>query len=146
MRIHNGRLWVTLAAGVVAALSLNGCFWVTDAATRLANEVKDGAASLRSSNQDRLEIVHKPMSFPDGVNGKYEVVFQQTVDCTQCGSLWVYDLETNKPDFKPGGGSTSYHRNFVVVPKERSIRKAKGQAVVIVLHKVGDAIEVEALR
>lgn len=133
-------------AATAVALCVGGCVLITDAATRLANELKDGAASLRNSNQERLEIVHQPLSYPEGVHGPYEVVFQQSVDCSQCGSLWVHDLETSNPDFTPGGGSTSYHRNFVVVPKELSIRKAKGQAVVIVLRKAGDAIEVESLR
>ncbi|QDL53251.1 hypothetical protein [Rhodoferax aquaticus] len=136
----------TFAPAIAVALCLAACVLITDAATRLAVELKDGAASLRNSNQERLELVHQPLSFPEGVHGPYEVVFQQTVDCTQCGSLWVHDLDITNPDYKPGGGSTSYHRNFVVVPKELSIRKAKGQAVVIVLHKAGGAIEVEALR
>lgn len=136
----------TVVAGIALALCVAGCVLITDAATRLANELKDGAATLRNSNQERLEIVHKPLSFPEGVHGPYEVVFQQSVDCTKCGSLWVHDLDTTNPDFKPGGGSTSYHRNFVRVPKELSIRKPKGQPVVIVLRKAASAIEVEALR
>ena len=146
MGIRKMSVLVTCAARIGAALFLGGCVLITDAATRLANELKDGAATLRSSNQDRLEIVHKPLSFPEGVHGPYEVVFQQSVNCTQCGSLWVHDLDTNNPEFKPGGGSTSYHRNFVIVPQELKIRKPKGQPLVIVLRKAGDAIEVEALR
>ena len=133
-------------AQIAAALCLGGCFLVTDAGTRLANELKDGAASLRKSDQERLEITHRPASFPEGIHGPYEVVFQQSVDCTRCGSLFVGNVDTGSPGFRSGGGSTTYHLNFVIVPRELKIRKQKDQPVVIVLHKAGDAIEVEALR
>jgi hypothetical protein len=45
-----------------------------------------------------------------------------------------------------GGGTTSYHRRFVVVPKTLRIEKLKGQPTVIVLRKVSDDIQVEGLR
>jgi len=133
-------------AQIAAALCLGGCILMTDAATRLANELKDGAASLRNLNQERLEVTHRPLSFPDGIHGPYEVVFQQSVGCTKCGSLFVGDLDTTNSEYRAGGGSTTYHLNFVIVPRELKVRKQKDQAVVIVLHKAGDAIEVEALR
>jgi hypothetical protein len=137
------RYWATAAA---ALIGLSGCFLFTDAGTRLAYELKDGAAELRASNQERLEITHKPLSFPEGVHGPYEVVLQQSVDCTKCGSLFVGDIPTSNADYTPSGGSTSYHLNFVIVPSELKVRKQKGEAVVIVLHKTADAIEVESLR
>jgi hypothetical protein len=137
------RYWATAAA---ALLGLSGCFLITDAATRLAYELKDGAAQLHASNQERLDITHKPLSFPQGVHGPYEVVLQQSVGCTRCGSLYVGDVPASNADYAPGGGSTSFHLNFVIVPSELKVRKQKGEAVVIVLHKTADAIEVESLR
>ncbi len=137
------RYWVAAAA---LLLGLSGCFLFTDAGTRLAYDLKDGAAQLRASKQERLEVTHKPISFPEGVHGPYEVVLQQSVGCTRCGTLFVGDLPVPNADYKPGGGSTTYHLNFVIVPSELKVRKQKGEAVVIVLRKTADSIEVESLR
>ncbi len=118
----------------------------TDAATRLTNELKDGAVTLGKLDQERLEITHRPLSFQEGVHGSYEVVFEQSVGCTKCGSLYVANLNTGNSEYRAGGRTTTYHRNFVSVPTELKIRKQKDEAVVIVLNKVGSAIEVDALR
>ena len=124
-----------------ATLLLASCILITDGGTRLAYEVVDGAERLRKSDLERLEVVHEPLSVLSGVKGPYEVVFQQTVDCERCGSLWVGGLGS-----EGGGGTTSYHRRFVVVPKTLRIEKLKGQPTVIVLRKVSDDIQVEGLR
>jgi hypothetical protein len=41
--------------------------------------------------------------------------------------------------------ATTYHLNFVQVPREMSVRKKAGEAAVLVLHKKGDLIEIESL-
>ncbi len=129
-----------------AVISLSSCILLTDAGTRLAYDIKDGAAKLRSSDQERLEVTHTPISILSGIKGPYEVVFQQSVDCTKCGSMWVDDINYEGKNYQPGGGTTSYHKNFVIVPHELKVNKNKGESVVVVLHKAGKDIEVESIR
>jgi hypothetical protein len=134
---------VTAAA---VSLSMAGCFFFTDAGTRMAHELRDGAALLRASSQERVEITHTPLSFPEGVHGPYQVVLQRSVGCTQCGTLFVGDPSASNAEYTPSGGSTTYHLNYVTVPNELKVRKQKGESVVILLRKTADAIEVESLR
>jgi hypothetical protein len=51
MKSHLG----TIAVGIVAALCLAVCVLIADAATRLAYELKDGAATLRKEG-DAIEV------------------------------------------------------------------------------------------
>ena len=131
---------------VLSALGLNACILFTDAGTRLAEEIKDGADTLRRSEKERLEVVHTPLSVLSGIKGPYEVEFQQSINCTKCRTLSVTDTGYESGNYSPGGGSTTYQTNFVIVPHELKIQKKKGEPVVIVLHKRDNAIEVESLR
>ena len=139
--------WLLLAIGLISSLMLTGCHPITDGSTRLAGEIKEGASKLRDSNQDRLTIVHRPRSMPEGIDGAYEILLQSSVEYpTKGAALAIFGLDDHGTKIRGRAWSTSYHQNFVSVPKELRIRKAKGASTIIQLHKVGDAIEVEALR
>ena len=84
---------------------------------------------------------------PDGVKGPYEIMLQHSLEHpNKGGTLVVADVDDKGSWVQGSIWSTSYHLNFVRVPRELLIRKAIHVPTVVVLHKVGDAVEVEALR
>jgi hypothetical protein len=136
---------LVLLAGIICLVLLSGCFVFTDGATRLAGDLRSGAADLRSSPLQTLEVEHRPSSLPDGVDGPYRILLLATTDATRSRALVVEEVEA-KPGRRARGWATTYHTNFVSVPKELSIQKGKGEPTILVLRKVGDVIEVESVR
>lgn len=139
--------WLSLSFCLIISSLLAGCFMITDGATRLAYDIESGASKLHNSNQERIEVVHRPRSTPDGVRGPYEIMLQYSLEHPKKGgTLVVAGLDDQGSRVQGSVWTTSYHLNFVRVPQDLVIRKAKHAPTVIVLHKVGDAIEVESLR
>jgi hypothetical protein len=109
---------------------LSGCNITTDAATRLAYDLEAGADRLIKSGKNELEVEHRPRSSPNGISGDYTILLQAVQRDRLSGTLAVGSV----------GGKrygTSYHLNFMTVPKELSIRKAKGNPTYILLRKTG---------
>jgi uncharacterized membrane protein YdfJ with MMPL/SSD domain len=121
-------------AGALAVL-LVGCVFLTDAATRAAYDIEAAAAHMRAKGLDRLEFVHVPKAEPDGVVGPWDLLIQQS------GQMGV-----NPGALCIGRYHTSYHNNFVRVPRTLSIAKKAGEGVTIVLRREGDVIELVELR
>jgi len=105
---------------------LAGCDFMTDAATRIAYDLEREAAALRRSGEATRTFTHKPKASPEGITGPY------TVRLGRALSISKYH--------------TSYHSNFVEVPKMLVVRKGDGEAFQIVLTRVGDSIQVTELR
>ena len=59
--------------------------FVSDAATRLAYQIRDEAAALKRSGQTRHTFVHAPKSWPDGVAGDYRIEIKETVTSPRPG-------------------------------------------------------------
>ena len=132
---------LTLPFLLLAALAGLSCCGLplTDGATRLAGEIRGAAKRLRDSSENRLEMKHRPLSWPDGVKGRYEIVFQASLDHPRSGgSLLVGDLDSSGYRKWGYNWSTTYHLNFVRVPRELRIRKNAGEAVVVVLERRAD--------
>lgn len=143
------RLLRVFLLGVLA--SLTGCglpLPLTDGATRLAEEIGYAAKRLRHSPSTSIEIEHSPYPFPEGVKGRYEIRFQESLHHPGSGgSLLVSDLDSRGHKLHGYNWSTTYHLNYVRVPGKLSIRKQAGEATVVVLERRPDgAIEVTALR
>jgi hypothetical protein len=144
----NSRTSIVLAGLLTlpVALLLAGCVLLKDGATRLAFQIEDAATKMRRSNLEHLVIKHTPSALPAGPSGAYEIVLQSSLDRPRTGgALCVNDLGSQ--NFKNLGynWATTYHLNFVQVPREMSVRKKAGEAAVLVLHKKGDLIEIESL-
>ncbi len=112
---------------------------LTDAATRVANDVETGANALRHSGAQTLVVDHTPQATPDGCPGGYTLQF---IKDSLIG-VWCQE--------KIGGPSvsshvTTYHLNFVTVPKTWIVHKDRGQHALIELSKRGDRIEVTDVR
>lgn len=128
-------------------LLLSSCVLFTDGATRLAYDLEAGARTLRGLNQESLEVTHKARSFPDGVKGPYQIELQESLKHpAEGGSLLVGDLESHNFGNWGYNWSTTYHLNFVRVPKHLIIRKAKAKPTILLLQKAGDSIDVVSIR
>lgn len=91
---------------------------------------------------------HRPVAYPDGVKGRYEIVLQASLDHPRSGgSLLVGDLDSHDYQNRGYNWSTSSHLEHVRVPQELRIQKKAGESTVIVLERSADgAIDVTGLR
>jgi hypothetical protein len=135
---------VARIALLLAFACLAGCGMpITDGATRLASDINAGAGKLPATKNARLEIKHKPVSIPDGVKGPYMVEMQISSPNRPrtSGTLFITDLKSRD------GWGTTYHLNYVRVPRELSVTKNAGESVTIVLERAADGkIDVTGLR
>lgn len=128
---------------ITAHCFLGGCGPpLTDGATRLAGDLGCAAKKLhRDTTQSSLEVEHHPVAIPDGIKGRYEVVFQASLDHPRAGgSLLVGDLDS--PNYQKWGynWSTTSHLNHVRVPNELRIQKNAGDSLVVVLERRKDGL------
>lgn len=139
-------LW-SAVAGAAALLvacwaAAGGCGFMTDAATRLANDVVREAGELRGSDQTERTFEHVPVASPEGCDGAYNVEFQESLHHPQGGGSLVVGCKGSENSGRHGYSySTTYHLNAVRVPVALSVEKATGEAVRITLRKNGGAIE-----
>jgi hypothetical protein len=124
----------------VAALSVSCETLISDAATRVAYAVRDGAARLRSSGSDSLVLSVAWRSWPDGCPGGYRLKWDG--DEEKSPGIGV-TCTTGKGRFF----STTYYRRFVTVPRTLEATKAQGEPATIALRKQADgSIAVVALQ
>jgi hypothetical protein len=135
------------ATAATALLALSGCHLLTDGATRLAYDVESASRTLRRSDAKELAFTHRPVAWPEGVTGPYEVVVGESPDSMASGSsLLVGDLNSRNYGLWGYNWSTSYHLNFVRVPRTLRIRKSAGAPLGVQLRKNGPHIEVISLQ
>jgi len=129
--VNRPRYLLPLSLALLTVLSTSSCYYVfTDAATRLAYDLKAGAAKLSGSDLQEWEIEHRPASFPYGVHGDYEIILNAVDQARQRGG----SLGVTGEGVRSG---TSYHLRFVTVPKELRIHKKKGEVTYLTLRKTG---------
>ncbi len=117
---------------IIAGLTfLSACNPVTDAATRLAHDLEAGAKELAKSGKNELEVEHRPVSSPEGISGDYTVLLQAVQSSSPASGTLAVEAVGGKRY------GTSYHLNFVTVPKELNIRKARGGTTYLLLRKTG---------
>jgi hypothetical protein len=126
------RLLLCLLLASLAA----GCDFLTDAATRAAYEIEAATREMDLKGLEYYELTHVPKKSPDGVDGPWELLLQQSglIPSQPRGSLGV------------GRYGTTYHNRFVRVPRTLRIAKNAGEGCVIVLRRSGDVIEIVDLR
>lgn len=134
-----------LAFALAFAALATGCALLTDGALRLAYDIRDSAKELRASRQESLEVLHYPCRIPDGVDGPYQITLQASKGTTGSGALIVSAIQDPASPTAPRY-ATSYHLQFIQVPKELSIRKGWNEPTYITLRKVGDHIEAVSIR
>lgn len=113
-------IWRDLARNIVVIISFSllcSCeSLISDASTRLAYQIRDEAAALRTSGASSRTFEHFPKKWPDGVSGDYSIHIGQSI-----GVL-------------PTRSGTTYHRNFVFVPRDLRISHREGEPTLITLE------------
>jgi hypothetical protein len=106
--------------------AMSGCDILTDAATRLAYDVKEGAGKLGREAGERYSIRHTPAE-ADECSGPYTVQFDKV------GALivWCKDAAGNTV----ASGSTTYHSRFIDTPKTYIVDKAAGTTLLIEIER-----------
>jgi len=123
---------LAVVAAVGAGL-LSGCW--TDAATRLAYDLEEGAGRLGREAGARYTVVHRVPSRRGECEGPYRV----QVDKVGAIIIWCKDSTGNKT---VSSHSTSYHGRFVLTPQTWIVDKPAGAALIIELERRGDSVVV----
>ncbi len=129
------RFFLPLLTLLAAVFLLAGCEkifdrFVSDSATRLASQIRDEAAALRKSGLTRATFIHQPKTWPDGLTGDYRVEFVGPPGPTDGRR----GLMTAKSYDGPLWSSTTYHLNFVRVPKPLVVAHRKGEPTLVTLE------------
>jgi hypothetical protein len=131
----------------ILALAFSGCGFMTDAATRLGDDVVNNARMLRRDSGVERTFVHEPRSSPDGCSAGYTVKFQASLNHPASGGSLLVGCK-GETNFRALGYSysTTYHLNAVRVPSELSADKENGASLQVTLRKQGDTIDVVTIK
>jgi len=121
-----------IASGGMYLLAKHGIeTFVSDAATRLAYDLRDEAATLRRSGQTARTFEHRPKTWPEGISGPYRIEITETRTSPRPGhrSIGVARNLTGRTRY-----STSYHLNYVEVPKDLVVSHQKDEPTLVTLE------------
>ena len=102
-------------------------------------DLEAGAKQLRASSQQTAVVEHVPTPTPEGCPGAY------TLQLSQASALLVW-CQDSIGGPSSASHTTTYHLNYVAVPRTFIIHKDSGQHVRIDLKKEGDAVVVSGVR
>ena len=128
-RLHGLVLWIT-------SLLLLSC---SDAATRVAYDLEAGVKRFRKAPTVAATVEHSPKATPEGCPGGY------TLQLSEESALLVW-CQDSIAGPSVSSHTTTYHLNYVDVPRTLIIHKGRGQHVWFDLAKDGDRIVVTGLR
>ena len=104
---------------------------MTDAATRLAFDIRDHAVELNRSDASSITFLHQPIANPEGCAAAY------TITIAPRGSIGVH--------CDGRGYGTTYHRKFTDTERALSASHSAGEATKVTLRKTAGGIRIEAL-
>jgi hypothetical protein len=134
------------AFALACAVSVPGCAWMTDAATRLAEDIVQSAGTLRRGSVIERTLVHHPKVWPYGCRAGYTITLQESLHHPSSGGSLLIGCQGDATFAAHGYSySTSYHLTAVRVPHELSVAKQAGESVEVTLRKRGEAIELVGL-
>lgn len=144
-----GRMTVKIVALVallvlVSLFARSGIeFLVSDAATRLAHDIRDQAMKLRVSGSTIRTFEHHPRPWPKGLSGDYRIEIVETPASPKPGhrSIGIARTTTGSARY-----STSYHLNFVSVPQDLIVTHRSGEPTRVTLELRKGRVEITALR
>ena len=117
--------------------------FVSDAATRLAYQIRDEAAALERSGQLSRTFEHTPRAWPEGISGAYRIEIAETRTSPRPGhrSIGVARNLTEQPWYW-----TSYHLNYVDVPSDIKVSHQKGEPTIVTLVLEDGRVRLSGLR
>ncbi len=119
---HKNSILLIGGSVLLSGLLLSCETLVSDAATRLAYQIRDEAAALRRSGAAKHTFEHHPRKWPDGVSGDYRIHIGASEGHLRSIGVW------------PTGGGTTYHLNFVAVPRDLTVSHRKGEPTLVTLE------------
>lgn len=129
---------------IAAVLFLGGCTLLEDNSTHLAYALERGAKKLRASSATEYIVHYEPLG---GIHQSYEITFYHSREVVRMDKLGNI-LNIGGSELVVTGREhvgTSYHERFVFTPRNLHISKSDA-ATEVILRKVGDRIDVVALR
>jgi hypothetical protein len=130
----------------IAGLFSAGCGLGTDAATRLAYDVVENAASIHQDGQ-QVTFTHVPHAWPEGCGSGYTIELQESLHHPASGGSLLVGCK-GESNFREFGYSysTTYHLNAVRVPATLRADKQAGDALQVTLSKHGAIVDVVAVK
>lgn len=122
---------------LVAALALSGCW--TDAATRLAQDLKSGAARLGPNEGAKASLVHRVPSRAGECTGPYRVQLDRV------GAIIVWCKDATGA-VTVSSHSTTSHGRIVDTPETYIVDKAAGEPLMIGLERLGGRVLISSAR
>ena len=115
----------------------------SDAATRLAFQIRDEAAAMQRAGQTTRTFEHWPSAWPNGVEGDYRIEINGGANPPREGhrSIGVARNLT-----APTYYATSYHLNFIDVPNDVVAAHRQGEPTLVTLTVQDGKIVLTALR
>jgi hypothetical protein len=118
-------------------------YLTSDAATRLAFQIRNQSFLLRMSGQPARTFTHSPASWPSGVSNDYRIEITE-------GSRPAYpgqrSIGVARNLTEPTWYATSYHMNFVKVPGDLKVSHLKGEDTVVTLEKKDGVVLLTGLK
>ena len=111
----------------LAALVACGDF-LTDSATRLANDLQKAAEAMQSSPAATYTLVHRPKPSPEGC--KHDYSFQLSRQSSML--IWCKSLNGER---NVASHTTTSHLRYVDVPEQINLDKRAGEPITIELQK-----------
>lgn len=141
-------MWKKICVAIGAVLLLGTLLWgferlVSDAATRLAYQIRNQTILMKVSGDTRRTFAYDPGSWPDGVNGAYRIEIKslKTDPRPRHRSIGVARNLTERPWYW-----TSYHLNYVDVPEDVEIAHQAGEVTLVTLERKDGRIQLTALK
>jgi hypothetical protein len=116
-----------LAAGGLYSLE----YLTSDAATRLAFQIRNQSFLLRISGQPARTFTHSPASWPSGVSNDYRIEITEGWKPAYPGQRFI-GVARNLTE--PTWFTTTYHMNFVKVPGDLKVSHLKGEDTLVTLE------------
>jgi len=120
-------LCAALVALTLGALVACGDF-LTDSATRVANDLQKAVESMQRSSASTYTLVHRPKPSPEGCLHDYS--FQ----LSRQSSMLVWCKSPNG-EKNVSSHTTTSHLRYVDVPEQINLEKRAGEPITIVLQK-----------
>jgi len=109
--------------------------FLTDGATRVAYDLEHAIQKVPGEEHGRLVLQHVPKASPEGCDSDYKIQLSEN----SLIGIWCIDARSGKVT---GSHTTTYHLNFVKVPRTWILDKRAGVATTITLERQGGDIVV----
>ena len=132
---RSASLWKTEGQRILRTASLltlgglAGCGdFLTDSATRVANDLQKAAEAMQGSSAATYTLVHRPKASPEGCSHDYS--FQLSRQSSML--MWC---KSPNGDRNVASHSTTSHLRYVDVPEQINLEKRVGEPITIELQK-----------